>query len=398
MISVLSRLLPLSGNSFCKVVGLLLLSNTLCAATLPDSIIFEKKDRFTISFLLPLKLDALDTLNPVGASDKFDGNVLGLDFWQGAKLALDTLSKMGVNLTVNVLDADRKGFMLSSSAVLDRLGQSDLVIGPVFPDKFKGAALFSSTYKVPMVSPLAPSSLLEYKNPYFIGMYPTLEHHARTDAAFIKQKFGNDNVVILRTGDATELKLVNPLVAELQKLGKAINSVKVVKSAPDFALLDKNFPVGKRRVLILPSTSSAFINMVYNHLSKDSLSETVVFTHPNFDKTENLNIELLQRMNTYTSSAYRVDYTKPNVIAFLRTYRDKYATDPSETAIRAYDMVYYFGVLWQNRNTDFINCLTEYPMELLHGTIRIERVLQSGYHNTAVDILKYQDFNLIKTD
>lgn len=397
MTSVPNLLQPLSGNRLLGILAFLLLtSGAAQAGSASDTAAVEQKDRFTISFILPLKLDELDTLNAPGASDKFQGNTLGLDFWQGANLAIDTLTSLGLNLTVNVLDNERKGFMMSSSAILDKLGQSDLVIGPVFPESFKSAALFSSTYKIPLVSPLSPSSLAAYQNPYFIGMYPTIEHHAQADACYIKQNFGNEKVVVLQTSDPADLKMTTPFVAELQRNGKTATVVKVNKTTPDFAAFDKSFPPNKRRVIVMASTNPMFITSFYNHLKEDTLNETVVFTHPNFDKTENLNIDLVQRMNTYTSSAYDVDYTNPKVIEFVRKYREVYGTDPSETAIRAYGIVWYFGKVFQISNTDFFNNLDKFPMQLLYTKVMMERNEITGYHNTGVQILKYQDYDLVE--
>lgn len=389
--------LPLSGNKFLLLGLFLFCSLQSIADSLSDSAsVGNKKDKLTLSFLLPLKLDELDTLNIPGHSERFTGNTMGLDFWQGAKMALDTLSAMGVPISANVIDVERKGFMMSSSSVLDRLSQSDLVIGPVFPEGFKSAALFSSTYKIPVVSPLSPSSLKIYQNPYFIGMYPTIEHHARADAAYMKKNFANEKIIVVQTGDVSETKLVTPFVAELQKLGKTAAVVKVPKSGADFSLLDKAFVPFKKRVMLMTSTNPTFITAFYNHLKEDTLAETAVFTHPNFDKTENLNIDLIQKMNTYTSSAYDIDYTDPRVVAFVHKYREQYASEPSETAIRAYGLVWYFGQVWKEENTEFFNKLEEHPMQLMFGKVRLERIENSGYHNAGVDILKYQDYDLME--
>lgn len=351
----------------------------------------------TISFLLPLNLDQLDTLNPVMSGKAFKGNTVGLDCWQGAKLALDSLSNKGLHLVVNVFDTERKGFSMSNGTLLDALGKSNLVIGPVYPELFLKAANFSKIYKIPVVSPLAPAPLDNYNDASFIGMYPTIAHHAKADALYVSKTYSNANIIIVHTGDPADDKLAKPFSGFLFGQKKTAQTVKLQKATPDFKQLQAKLSLNKPNILLVPTLSNTFLTQFYSHLHTDSLHEIHVFTHPNFNKLDKFNLDLIQSTNTYTSSANTLDYNDPQVLAFVRHYRSQFLNDPTDEAARMYNVVLFWGSQILAHDNAFLDSVSNSNWRGLYGKYHF-RCDSNGCHNTAVDIYKYVNFDLIKQE
>src|ERR1041385_767041 len=86
----------------------------------------------TISLLLPFTLDDLNSGAQYTPATLSRAN-LSLDYYQGFKLALDSLAARGYNYKLQVYDTKDVPATASNLATTPAIRTSDLVVGPVFP-------------------------------------------------------------------------------------------------------------------------------------------------------------------------------------------------------------------------------------------------------------------------
>ncbi len=411
MTSVQNRLLPLSGNKWLlfTVIGLWLaacsprLSPVVNAPVKPriDTVISKREVAVNlkppspppipvISLLLPFNLDEIDLSKGTSRANLVKAD-LAMEFYQGFKLALDSLAANNNNFKLQVFDTKDATAKIHNLALTANIRTSAVIIGPVYPEQIKSftAAL---TLKKMVVSPLSPASPADYKDPNLVTVIPPLKYHCWLAAGYIQGKLKAKKVFILKSGYSDDNKYILPFKKAIDSLGK--KRIKVVELTvmhgnlspllPQLSETDKN-------VFIVPSTNQQFLQVTLRSL--DMLLKqypVTVFGHPDWERFTYLKPELLQHLNTYITSADQVDYHSAAAIRFLKDYRNAYHAEPGEYAIKGYDEGMYFGqlILPGQNIANFGN------YEGLHNTIHLVNMQGQGYVNTHVQLYQYINFEL----
>jgi tetratricopeptide (TPR) repeat protein len=137
------------------------------------------KDTYSVSVLFPFQVN---TLEPTLARKR---NQSVLDLYEGMKMAVDTLGKMGVNISLRAYDTDRNPEKIKSILELDELRQTDLLVGPLFQEENDPVQEFSRKYKINLFNPVTNNFDLVSDNPYGFLFQPSLETLGEQSAKFM---------------------------------------------------------------------------------------------------------------------------------------------------------------------------------------------------------------------
>ncbi|MDN8977955.1 hypothetical protein Q0P22_15305, partial [Staphylococcus aureus] len=77
----------------------------------------------------------------------------------------DSVAAQGLNFKLNVFDTEDDNAHISHLYKNERFKQSNLIIGPVFPEGLKFISAYSKENNAIIVSPLAASEPTEFNNP-----------------------------------------------------------------------------------------------------------------------------------------------------------------------------------------------------------------------------------------
>ncbi len=415
MISVRSRLPQLSGNKRLIVLGIALLIAACSPKVRPvvappkpqpekPVVKVEPKPKpvaarqSTIAMLLPF---ALDHLNPgSGYTDiSLKQANIALDYYQGFKLALDSLTALGYNYKLQVYDT--KGLASQSHALAynPQVRASDLIVGPVFPDDLKAFTSVLVGARKPIVSPLAPAAPATIANQNLVTVIPPLEYHAWTAAKYINQRLNTRKIFILKSGYSEENDYIIPFKNTIDSLSKGRTQViqtTVVRGRLN--MLESQFTTDSPNIILMPSTNQAFLTVTMRTL--DSLAKKypiILFGHPNWEKFSFLRGDLLQRLRTHITSADVVNYKAAATINFQHNYRKNYRVDPSEYALKGFDQGMYFGRLLGANNGDVKN-LTQSDFDGIDNDFHFIKKPGLGYINTHVNIMDYRNYELRKVE
>ena len=108
--------------------------------------------KIQIALLLPFYLPAGEDLNPKAR--------IGLDFYAGAKLALDSLKKEGFTISANVFDISNDSSSVDNILKNPSFAKSELIIGPLYSSAFIRIAEYAKKNNIPAVSPFSQSDAL----------------------------------------------------------------------------------------------------------------------------------------------------------------------------------------------------------------------------------------------
>ena len=133
------------------------------------------KDVYSVSVLFPF---VVNTLRP-NTSRK--PNQFVLDLYEGMELAVDTLAKQGIKISLRAYDTERSVEKLKTILGTNELKNTDLIVGPLFQEENNVVQEFSSVNQINLFNPISNNSDLIAENFYgflFQPSYETLGDHA----------------------------------------------------------------------------------------------------------------------------------------------------------------------------------------------------------------------------
>jgi len=353
----------------------------------------KKFTQASVSLLVPFKLDELNLKTATKAD--IEKYAMPIDFYQGFKLGLDSAAAQGLNFKLNVFDTQDDNAHISTLYKNERFKQSNLIIGPVFPEGLKFIANYAKENNATIVSPLAATDPGEFNNPNLVSIVSNIGLHGKKIGTYIAKNFNPANtiVVLINPKKTEDEAFAAPIRNYFQNTGKFI--VQEYASAYTF---ETKMIKGKQYVVVVTSSDRAFVLPTVEKLYKLKNLPTGgyginLFGHPNWVK-QNYPADKLQDLNTIISSSYKIDYKSSAVVTFIKKYRYKYGFEPGEYAFKGFDVGYYFGKLLVNYGEDYKDYIVKERYKGLHNSFSFIHDEKLGYINTSLMLLKYKNFAL----
>ncbi|HYG03808.1 MAG TPA: hypothetical protein VD927_15270 [Chryseosolibacter sp.] len=148
------------------------------------------KDKYSVSVLMPFMMSTLDP------SPGRKRNQIILDFYEGMKLAVDTLNGMGIDLSLRAYDTERNPEKLKMILGTEELRNTDLIVGPFFQEEITVVQDFSLNEKVNMVHPFTNNSDVLGNNPHAFLFQPAAETLGKESAAYLDSKILRKNSMV----------------------------------------------------------------------------------------------------------------------------------------------------------------------------------------------------------
>ena len=144
--------------------------------TTEDNMIVEKvnlrdslyrKTNLKVALLAPFRLptvpiDSLVQTNQILQTRNLQ--TISLDFYAGARLAMEDLVELGLSIDFTVLDTENSNFRINQILDANDFSSYDFVVGPFVPRNFNTVSEKLENRKFPLVSPLTTKPLAMRKN------------------------------------------------------------------------------------------------------------------------------------------------------------------------------------------------------------------------------------------
>jgi LysM repeat protein len=343
-----------------------------------DSVIlFPKKSIYKIALLLPFNLDSD---NP---SDHISD--LATEFYMGAKLAIDSLKKMGFNAEIFVHDLKNDTLRTKKILASADFKDIDLIFGPFFPENAAVVARWCKVNHVRMICPTTVPSSITRGNPYVYSTVPSdvqLQEYLGEYLANVRVK---DQIILVKpTGEKDALSS--------DAFRRSFNSVtghsKLFEATLETysTLIKKGIPT----VLVFPSNDKGqiikFMNSVNANSSKMLSEDIIICGTKEWMAMDEVKAHFREKYHFQFPSPndlnYSVDLTK-NV---LRQFRATYNTDLSKMASQGFDVIFHgCSVLLQGNE----------PGPLLMNEFLFEqKTISDGFQNRKAFILEQREYEL----
>lgn len=359
-----------------------------------------------VAIFAPLYLDSAYSGFDYNFGKKFPRFVLpGLDFINGAQIALDTLPKDNEKIEAFIYDTRSSTYPISWLENNNKFDSIDLIIGSVKDQEFKQLAEIAESRKIPFISATYPNDAGITKNPYLVILNSTLRAHCEGIYAYLLQNYGTRKVLLCRKRGSLEDKIASYFRAANEVDGKQLINIQTLyfDTVITAGLLKARLDTSKETVIIAGSLDEDFANKLTNAAySLSKTNDVVLMGMPNWD-----GFEFLTRKNAFkdfpihfTSPYYNTKegkYSELLTAEFLKKYNSK----PSDMAFKGFESVYLFTRLLLNRQESLISTMANNSLKLINEyaikPVNLKKSDRTDYYeNKHLYILKIFNGELLR--
>lgn len=296
--------------------------------------------RYKIAIFAPLYLDsAFDASQEYRYTKNTFPKFInpGLEFYEGAQLALDSLAKENVALEVFIYDTRSTKETLDQQLVrATTTNNVNLIIAHCSGNEVRTFAEAGLRQKIPVINATIPHDANVSANPYFIILNPTLKTQVEGIYKFVQKYYSNNPLIVFRKKGSTEDQIRQMIESYSKSTIGAPLRLKYVDLPDSFNVnhlktqldsnrhfvciagsLDLNF--GRRLAFQLASISKSYQLTLLGMPTWDGIKEfsnpefkglEIVYSNPFYNpKTDKVS----QNINTYFSA---IMYSRPSDMVF----------------------------------------------------------------------------------
>jgi len=334
-------------------------------------------DDYHIAYLLPF------LSNQAEGATVPEKSRLAVQFYAGAKIALEQLSKEGkLNLVVDVYDTQSSDADFQKLLANPKLEKASVFIGPVRSSHIQTFAAWAKPRRKILISPESPTSDLTSQNPDFIQTNPSLRVHCEAIVRYIRKRHNADAVTLIcKEKEADRLPYFQNANASIGGSGRFAELVLPDATASFVGVdLKKYFKPGRTAVFVLPTWASQdFVNAFLRKLRDvKGASRVEVYGMPQWRLFENIETEYFTANDVHITSASYINYGASDVKEFQQKFYDATGTIPDDNGFNGYDVTLFTGRMLAHYGLSFPERLTLESFRGLHGDFRFVSVFGTG--------------------
>jgi hypothetical protein len=321
---------------------------------------------YRVGIFSPLFLDSVFSDNGYKYGKNFPKFIQqGLDFVQGAQIALDSMPLPNGNIRATIYDSKAEAESIAWLIENHKLDTLDLVIGAVKDAEFTQLAAFAKKRNIPFISATLPNDGGVTANPFLVIVNSTLRAHCENIYSYLLQNHGSDKIIFCRKKGSQEDKIAEYFRSINQPDGKALLNIQTVNIDGDFSMLKAKLDSTKKNVIIGASLNEDFANdlvsTVYD-LKKKYPSEVIGM--PNWDGFVDIRKPAYKDFPILYTTPYintkSDNYSKKIQACYLK----KYKGIPSDMTYKGFETVFVFARLITRYPDDFMSHLNDYSYKV----------------------------------
>ncbi len=367
-------------------------------------------DKYNIALLLPFMNEDVDSLSlnklVTGAQQFPLLSQISCDFYEGAKMALDSAAIQGlkINLYVYNIPSDSAGGKIDSILKKPVFRTMNLIVGPPSPSHFRQVAAFALKNNIPVVSPLSPESDVIRNNSFVSKAVPSPSTEMEQMCDYIVSHYQSSSIIIVHNPDASNNNnfetVKKRLTTALSINEPRTDSLYVVNYTDDLNELGKKIDDNKFNLIIAPYQDASFVTKFLNQLanSKYARNDSIaVFGMNNWASMDVLDVNNLDTLHLHYPAYEYTDYANRTNIRLLQKFRNQFYSEPGSYALQGFDVMYYYLTMLKKYGTALQENLPANPYRGVHTAFDFYKPNPSGgFENKAIYMLEYRNYTLVK--
>jgi len=388
-----------------------------------DTIAIKFKEKtISISLLLPLfSSGAIENVSETSEENQNDEKIQTkqnedfnpiamnfIEFYQGILLSLEEFKNNGFKINLNVFDTEKGTSKLNAIIENKEFQQSNIIIGPAFPDQMKIVAEFARKNSIYIISPVSCHEDFLKDNPYLFQVNTGIDRELKADMELLKPDTSKNILLVYNSNSIETDQYKNN--KELSKNVLKVNNSKVKEItvyANDFTDMKSEIDSLRDNLVFSPETDEIFITNMLSVLESTLVENKVyVIGMMEWANFKGIDLNYFYDMQLKYHTPFYVDYEKENIKKFLKKYRIYFNTEPVKSSkygfnysMLGYDIASYFTEAYTKYGQDFSRYLPCLKYNSLVAPFNfIEESPGSGFANTYLQLVRYnKDYSIERT-
>ena len=332
----------------------------------------KDKKSLSVALFLPFNLDSRSDIN------KSISNA-AIEYYMGAKLAIDSLSDLGFKAEFFIYDYFDKTKSLQTILEQKSFLSTDLIIAPFHQKEAEIVAEWALKNNVKMIYSVTFSNFLfENKNAYAMVTNNNMLLEKLAVEMITTKK--DQQLVLVKSGNvADDLMYQHFLAAFRAEVALKYNSKIIEANYDNYKLFTKN---GRSTCFIFLSNEKEKVIALLNHCKENELFQVVGLKE--WIDYKEINGEIKNKFSfNYMAPSY-FSYNDPALKTFHKLYRKKYNADLTKMACLGYDVVYNACKYFMTDEVASRGLISNFSF--------VENPDGKGFQNTGCFLLKFEDF------
>ena len=345
--------------------------------------------KIQIALLLPFYLPAAEEINPKAR--------IGLDFYAGAKLALDSLKKEGFTISANVFDISNDSSSVDDILKNPSFAKSELIIGPLYSSAFIRIAEYAKKNNIPAVSPFSQSDALLADKSNVIKVTPDLISQAQHCGPELKKIHPNAHFYLVRNNNEKDKEIADAIKTSLLVSGAIATESFHETTFSSVSDLLSILSESNENIIIFPSTVQIQVIDFIARLSAGRIGKRITLVGLNdWNNYENIEFDHLNNLNFSFFTPSNSNFQTPAAQIFRSRLKKEFKGEPSFYTFQGFDVTYFFAKQTAKYGDSMLNCLPQIPLMCgFNSCYRYEKIGENdGYENQFNYIIKMDDFEL----
>lgn len=308
----------------------------------PESVI---KPIYRIDILAPFYLSELVQDGKLAYKGKIpDKAQPSIYFYEGVKIAIDTLDKLGYKFDIYVHDVSDLLESVETLVNTDALLNSDLIIGMLASSHFPRVAEYAKKHNINFISALSPSDDKVVANPFFTMLQPTLRTHCDAIIRQMEKKYGKvPHVMLYRTTTDADKTAYETL--------SSADNAKYYKfdcgTMPAREDLEPLFDNSALNVVVMPIISDDYSESIIKKLYEwFPTYKFEIWGMPSWNDMPSLTqADAFPNIVVYFTRPYHFDASTASGQWLTRVYKKSYGGNPNNMVFRGYETMYWYAYL-----------------------------------------------------
>jgi ABC-type branched-subunit amino acid transport system substrate-binding protein len=368
--------------------------DTVVVAQLPCGIdSSSKKQVYKVALMLPLFLSGVDQINAENPDPKIfesTNSFQFLPFYEGFRMALDSLEHQGVNIRLYVYDVDKDTAKTRQVLRNPEMKSMDLIFGLLYQSNFQIVSAFAKKNRINLVNPISERSELATGNPFVFKVQPPKKEQLEQLAAYMSSNFSSGQVIIIRNGQYGDRDAPDRLKKECQERNLKV----VLVESQDAAIV--RYAKEKPNYVVVFSDNQAYILDLMRSLYKlRNEYDLTLIGLPGWSTIDGLENEYLVALKTHTMARSFIDYENPMVKQFTQRYQEIYKADPDMLAFQGFDQAYFFLSAIRAYGTNIGRCIGDFKVNSLVSRFSFSQTKDNGFENRSWLLYKYDNYKVV---
>jgi ABC-type branched-subunit amino acid transport system substrate-binding protein len=283
--------------------------------------------------------------------------VSGLEFYEGASLAIDSLNKNGISVKMQVFDLQSQNGNINTLIQNATFEQFDMIIAQASGPEINQLALIAKELKIPFINATHPNDRGIRDNPYFLIANPTLNAHLEFLQQQIANKWSSANIIWIRRKNAVDNKLEDSFREINGRKGSKKISFNTfsIGDLPTIQEISPLIDTTKTNVLIAGSLDDKFgssLVSALNTYTKKGLLNVVGM--PNWENLKDIQLSKFAGLPIYFSSPFYISPTNSWAKEMDELFKNNIYTKASLSAFKGFELTYYFASIFSKHGRVYV--------------------------------------------